>query len=303
MSADQAVVIATRNRTDDLERTLHSMESQRGADERRVFLVDGSDDGLATERTRAVLAKSPLPTEYLRYTGVPSAARQRNYGLERLPSSVRHVFFLDDDIALHSDCLFLMSKTLNEHPGIDGVGAIEHAPSQTATPSKSALWRYAFLLDHPEPGRVLPSGHVSLYNSIPEERGITPVEWLSTCCCVYRHDAIRTMRFATNLGRALYEDRDFAYRVAQSGTLAIVPTAHYTHHFSPVNRNAVARHIRDSICVRYRFVQQRIRHPLRVPAFWWATFGKLVALATSTKPSKYEALRGHLQGIMAVLRE
>lgn len=299
--AREAIVIATRNRPDDLERTVLSIDRQSNAQERRLIVVDASNRAVFSQN-RDLLNNASCPVDHLRYEGTPSAARQRNYGLDRLSSSIQYVFFLDDDISLHPDCLPRMVEMLREHPDIDGVGATEHAPTgASAPPSRSTIWRYAFLLDHPKPGRVLPSGHVSLYNSIPEANGITPVEWLSTCCCAYRRAAIHSMRFATNLGQALYEDRDFAYRVAQNGTLAVVPTAHYTHYFSPVNRHTAAQYARSRVCARYRFVEETVHHSLRQPAFWWATLGQLIALMASSNPSKHQALRGHLQGIKAVL--
>jgi len=278
-----------------------SIDHQSNAQERQLIVVDASNRVICRQN-RNLLENTSYPVDHLRYEGAPSAARQRNYGLDRLSSSIQYVFFLDDDISLHSDCLPRMVEMLRERPDIDGVGAIEHAPTEaSAPPSRSAMWRYLFLLDHPEPGRVLPSGHVSLYNSISETNGITHVEWLSTCCCAYRRAAIHNMRFATNLGRALYEDRDFAYRVAQGGTLAVVPTAHYTHYSSSINRNTAAQYAHSRMCARHRFVEGTVRHPLRKLAFWWATLGQLIALMASSNPSKHQALRGHLQGIKTVL--
>jgi len=103
-------------------------------------------------------------------------------------------------------------------------------------------------------------------------------------------------------GYAMMEDTDFSYRLAQDAQVVIAPAARMVHHVSPVNRYDTTRYQRTALIHRYWFVEKNIRHPLRKPAFWWATLGQCLAMTTSRKPAKWAALRGLLQGIRAIWR-
>jgi len=166
--------------------------------------------------------------------------------------------------------------------------------------SRAQLWKYLFLLDHPQPGRVLASGHISRYDGLSPNGAPVRTQWLSTCCCVYRRAALDAVQFDEAVPGALFEDRDFSFRIAATGPLAAEPTARFIHHRSPLNRRSIFQFSCERTVQRYWFVEKNLRHPFRKLAFWWATLGQLVAVVTSSKPSKWAAFRGLLRGVQTI---
>jgi len=131
-----AVVLATRNRPTDVERTLRSVARAEGSNTLRVVLVDGSDPDKAQANQQVLRSISSLHVDYHPFPGDPAASRQRNYGVEVLPASIRVVHFIDDDVEVHPQYFTHLADTL--------------PPAQI---------RRLFLLDGTTPGVVLPSGH------------------------------------------------------------------------------------------------------------------------------------------------
>ena len=299
-----AVIICTRNRPADLARTLRSIAAQDLSPSPVLLLIDASDTAAQHRNRNAAQHLVPGPVQHHAYAGVPSAAGQRNLGLRLLPDATEIVFFLDDDVTLQPDCLRRLAETLDATPGLCGVGAVESGTSASSPSSRlrAPQWRHLFLLNHPQPGRVLISGHISRYDGVSLGGAPVRTQWLSTCCCAYRRSAVDTVRFDEALSGALLEDLDFSYRIATTGPLYAEPTAHFTHHRSPLTRRSVFQLSYERTVQRYWFVEKNLRHPLRKPAFWWATLGQLLATATSPRPSKWAAFHGLLRGIQAILQ-
>lgn len=298
-----AVLICTRNRPIALRNTLASIAHQHAPSLRTIILVDASDATSFEKNQRTVERFTAGSVLHHRYEGAPSAAGQRNLGLQLLPDSVDVVFFLDDDVTLLVGCLRHLATALETTPEWGGVGAVElpaAAPPQATTARTSLLKRF-FLIDHSRPGQVLLSGHVSSYSALQQTASPQPTQWLSTCCCAYRCSALRTIRFDEALHGALLEDRDFSYRVASSSNLAVIPKARFVHHRSPINRRSTRQFAYERAVQRYWFSAKNLDHPLRKPAYWWATIGHVMALLTSRKAEKWDALSGHVRGIRAVL--
>lgn len=269
----EAVIICTRNRPESLERTLRSVQRQHGADSRSVFVVDASS-AVAATRIQRILVGAPR-LRYLRYPGTPSATCQRNYGIEHLPASVEFVHFLDDDVTVHSGYFTALVRFLNHHQSAAGAGArIDEPQPSTNAPSASQQF---FLHNARARGIVLPSGHTTSAQQIALSRPVQ-TDWLSGCASTYRRVWVEQHRFDDRLiGYAPGEDLDFSYRIGQEAPLYVVPDASLTHHRSPVERLSATAYHRLALIHRYWFVQKNIDHPLRYPAFWWATFGQLLA--------------------------
>jgi GT2 family glycosyltransferase len=303
---DSAAIICTRNRPEALRQTLASVAEQDLPSPPNVLVVDASDSRSLSANQKAVDDFSPL-VEHIEYDGTPSAARQRNMGLCHLPDATDVVFFLDDDITLRPGCLRHLASALYSSPFPGGVGALEvpnKDQSASSVPSRSPFWKYLFLLDHPRPGRVLPSGRISSYSSpfrIYDDEPFS-TEWLSTCCCAYKTSVLDEIQFDDSLWGALLEDLDLSYRVSKSSLLITVPESKFVHHRSPRNRRSVYQYAHDRLVQRYWFVDKNVDSPFAKPAFWWGTLGQLIASLLSPKENeKWEALRGRLNGIREIL--
>jgi len=298
----EAVVICTRNRPADLARTLESVAGQRGAQDRPVVVVDGSDPSAAERTARVVQNGSDdgWPFHYHRFSGRPAATRQRNAGVDLLPDSVEVVHFIDDDVTLRPGYFAALRRALHRHPPLLGVGGV--VAREGDSPRPPVHWSHRlFLLRTAQPSRVLPSGQKM--PAWPTGDGeLQPAEWLSTCASSYRAEVFTEHRFdpAVEGPSPRLEDLDFSVRVAQDGPLAVVPDARCVHRVAAENRRDTAAATRERLVRRYWFVEKNMDRLGNRLAFWWSVVGQLVALVASAKPDSGAALRGHLEGIRQV---
>lgn len=302
-----ALVIATRNRVAELVRTLGSIRHQREAEALLIVVVDGSDDGIASEVRATVNAHGPQPTQYLRFEGAPAATRQRNAGLDVLPSDIDVVHFVDDDVVLHAGYFAALHHVLARHPHVAGVGGLIR--SVPADASRHPSWiRHAFLLSASIPGRVLPSGQTTSAQIHPPHVPVAAqplaTQWLSTCSSAYRANVFRHVRFDPRVEGASprLEDLDFSFRVGRRWPLLFVPQARLTHEPSTENRRGPEATAFERVVRRCWFVRKNLRHPMRWVAFWWSALGQLLALAVSRHPHAPAARRGFLRGVAAIVQ-
>jgi len=278
-AASEAVVICTRNRPDELARTLRSVTEQDGAAHRRVLVVDGSDPDEKSRSAQAVEAvRASCPVRHHPYSGTPSLARQRNTGIERLPDGVDLVHFIDDDVTLRPGYFSALSTALRTRPELGGVGGLVREPDRPTDHPATRFLKRAFFLDHPRDGRVLPSGWTTsaqLTGAAPSDSSLRPTEWLSGCSSSYRRSLLERHRFDDALeGYSMLEDLDLSYRVGR-------------YH------RALTVHQRW-------FVEKHLGHATSRMAYWWSTLGRALALLTSPAPEGRAALRGLLRGVHTV---
>lgn len=300
----EAVVICTRNRPDELKKTLESMVGQSGYRNRLVIVVDASDPEEATRTARAVDAASceEMPTQYQKYEGAPAGTRQRNAGLDLLPASVRFVHFLDDDVRLRSDYFQPLIAALRRHPDVLGVGGIIESPESGPEQPEVSWMHRLFLLSTDTPSQVLPSGQTTPAWPV-SDCSLQPADWLPTGASCYRRKVFDNHRFdpkATGQSPRL-EDLDFSYRVRSDGPLAVVTGARCVHHRSTRNRRSLGDMVRERTIRRYWFVRKNMDRPLYRAAYWWCLLGRCLAVATSSDPNRNVAFRGLLRGIKTVL--
>lgn len=320
---EEAIVICTRNRTEDFGNTLRSVASclseEPGCDRqssRWLLLVVDASDGDAVRRRHRSLCENLRPlvrVRYCPYSGNPSLPRQRNYAAERIPPAVEAVHFIDDDVSIEAGYFQRLARVLAAHPEVGGVGGLVLQPGSSpdrpdatfASAMRARLGRL-FLISSKTPGRILASGGSSppqlpsSYETLP--RALRKTEWLGGCA-TYRRAVLDQYRFDSGLdGVAPFEDRDFSYRVGTVWQLVVEPRAQLVHHASPVERLQRAAHAREHFVHHYWFTAKNVRHPLRKLAFWWAALGRLVARVTSADPHSSEALEGLASGIQTVLR-
>ena len=291
-----AVLVCTRNRPDDLARSLASIAAQEGPSERLVLVVDASSVDV---RVRNAETARTTGARHLVYPGRPSLTRQRNFGVDTLPENVELVHFLDDDVELQPG-YFQHLNAVFATPSTGGAGGrvVEPGRSEVGRPVGSAVQRL-FLLGSRVPGRVLCSGATTAAQGRPLTQR-THVAWLGGCSC-YRRALLERHRFDETLeGYALDEDLDLSYRVGQEAALVVDPSAVLIHHASPQNRADVRRFARDTLVHRYWFLEKNLHHPLRKLAFWWSVLGRVLAAAASRHPDARAVLRGRLEGTWAV---
>lgn len=296
-----AAIICTRNRPRALSRTISSIQNHGPDPTGLLMVVDASDSRTLDQNETRLSQVSALQTVHIPYSGSPSLARQRNDGIDRLPNDVDLVFFLDDDVTVQSGYFERTVDLFNQNPDLQGVGGVDVAHTPLPPFSIRRLLHYFFLLDHPRPGRVLPSGCASPPHRTNAAHPV-PVQWLSGFTMTLRRSVLEKERFDDALdGYSHYEDRDLTVRIRKHGPLLTHPSARLAHRRSPKSRHDAKDFQYSLVTHLYWFLEKNVEHPLKKPAFWWSTLGRLLAILFSSKSQKWQALAGLLDGIRAIL--
>jgi glycosyltransferase involved in cell wall biosynthesis len=225
-----AFVVATKDRPDDLRRLLRSLAGQ-AVPAAEVVVVDGGDapvSDIAREFPRTAV-------RVLRHRP-PSAARQRNAGIEAVGPDATLIGILDDDSVLAPDAVREMLAFWETAPERIGGASFNLAnpPSLFAAGLKHLPLAERLGLYSAKPGAVLPSGFQVMTGTVAENLS---VRWLSTLSSVWRREVFREFRFDEWFGGYSYlEDLDFSYRVGRKYGMMIVASARQFHHPSPRGR-------------------------------------------------------------------
>jgi len=267
-----------------------------------LAVVDASDPNARTQNREILDWVRTIPSMHWPYAETPSLPRQRNYALDRLPSSVNVVHFLDDDVTVHEDYFDALIRALEQHPDVGGVGGHIYQPK--ASPTSPTWFQRLFLLSSVQEGAVLPSGcaeSAQLDGASADARSSSPIstQWLSGCSCTYRRDLLQRHRFASSLdGYALLEDLEFSYRVGDT-SLLVVPEATLTHRVSNQNRHDLSEYIYAAVLHRYWFVTTTLTPDAGTLPFWWSLLGE--TLACATHPQGSTKLRGLARALKSLL--
>lgn len=299
----EAIVICTRNRPGELRHTLTGIEDHPPSGDAALVVVDASDPEARTENRNTVDSVQAIPGVHWPYTDTPSSARQRNAALDHLPPSVEIVHFIDDDVTVHEGYFDALTRTLQTHPDVGGVGGRIHQPK---APPPATTWpQRLFLLSSARDGVVLPSGcaeSAQLIDPSTEARASSPVstEWLSGCSCTYCRDILQRHRFDTSMGGyALLEDLELSYRVGQDTALLVVPEATLTHRVSDQNRHNLSEYVYTAMVHRYWLVTATLTPNAGTLPFWWAFVGEILACASH--PQGSAKLRGLVRALKSLL--
>ena len=233
-------MVATKDRPEELRRLWRSLCSQNRLPG-EVVIVDAS----ARPFPLADLEPVPVVLRYLR-TGVASASRQRNLGLDAVGPDADLVGFLDDDVVLEPGAVGAMLRFWN---GADaGVGGaafnMDNHPPLDGPFLKRTLLAESLGLYRRQRGTVAPSGFQTMIGRVAKT---TWTDWLPSTASVWRREIFRDFRFDEWFGGYSYlEDLDFSYRAGKALKLAVVAEAYYRHLPAPGGRgNGVAFGLRE----------------------------------------------------------
>jgi GT2 family glycosyltransferase len=190
--ADASVVIATRDRPEDLRRCLAALAGQRTS---RSFELVVVDDGVRAPLTGSELAA--FPGALLLRTGGLGPAAARNAGLRAAGGPV--IVFTDDDTEPAPEWVEAACDFLDAHPGHVGVeGPVTSPPFD---------YLYSYSLENERPGAY----------------------W--TCNVAYRRSALVAVGgFSQQFPFPHCEDRDLGFRVSAVGPIGFAEAMRIEHH-------------------------------------------------------------------------
>ena len=275
-----------------------------------ILIVDGSTN----DETKSILEANTI--QNLIYFLVPKEFRgltkQRNYGIERVSNSANVICFLDDDTVLKQDYFEQLLKTYKTYPGALGVGGYISNESETEfvgenyepksteyffdgwkrrDGSRFILRKKLGLDSDCPPGYASSYSHGRSVGFLPPSGKIYEVELLMGGVSSYRKEVFKKLQFSTYFeGYGLYEDADFALRVAKIGKLYL-NTAAQLHHYHDV-QGRPNQYEYGRMVVRNGWYVWRVKnpHPKLKDRFKWHAITILLtgirygnALTTSTK--------------------
>jgi glycosyltransferase involved in cell wall biosynthesis len=162
-----SIIIPTRNRADQLLRTMQSLvQLEFISQEYEIIVVDnGSSDG-----TKEVVGNyiNEWPEHVIRYyyDDVPGLLTGRHRGLKEANSEI--VIFVDDDIHAHKSWLSAIVETFNQFPDVHLIGG-KCLPLYEKEPP---FWVGYFWEDLKDGGKMLP--YLSLCDFGDQEKEIDP---------------------------------------------------------------------------------------------------------------------------------
>jgi hypothetical protein len=216
-----------------------------------IVLVDASSCPV-----EAILGEYPaLSLRYLRHLP-PSAAAQRNAGIQASSPSATLIGFADDDIIFEPEAFELMMGFWESAPS-DTLGAafnLRNFPQQSPSLLKHSRISEALGLYSPRPGTVSQSGWQTVVQGFQETQY---VDWLPTTAVTFRKDVFQMSHFDAFFDSYSYlEDLDLSYTISRRGRLAVVAEAGFRHFPSPSGRVTSFQFGRYEVRNRLHFVRK-----------------------------------------------
>jgi glycosyltransferase involved in cell wall biosynthesis len=245
-----SLIVATKDRPDDLRKLLESLRCQTVAPA-EIVVVDASRK--AVER---VIGEFPeLTIRYLRHWP-PSASAQRNAGIRACDPRSTLIGFADDDTTFEPQAF---ANILNfwEEAAPDILGAafnLRNYPIRGNGFLKRGVLAEKLGLYSSKPGNVSLSGWQTV---VGEVRETLFVEWLPSTAAIFRRTVFRGSVFDEFFQSYSYlEDLDFSYTISRTGRLAIVADAGFLHFPSSGGRVSARQFGRFEVRNRLYFVRK-----------------------------------------------
>lgn len=219
-----------------------------------ILIIDGSTN----DQTENMLKNNYF--ENLKYFKVSDNDRgltkQRNYGLNLVDDSSEIICFLDDDIILTSNYFKELIGTYDNYKDATAVGGyiINEIKWKQADreknndefyfdgwirkePSRFKLRKYFNLLPKTPPGVLPDFAHGRPLEFLPPSNKVYEVEQLMGGVSSYKKIVFDNFSFSTYfVGYGLYEDTEFALRLAKKHRLYINTNAQLYHNHDPSGR-------------------------------------------------------------------
>ncbi len=218
-----SLIVATKDRPDDLKTLLMSLRSQT-IPPAEIVVVDASRESVE----HVVKGFQELTVHYLRHWP-PSAAAQRNAGIKACEPTATLIGFADDDTTFEPTAFENMLKFWND-AAPDVLGAafnMRNSPSRgSAALKRSALAEWLGLYTA-RPGSVSASGWQTVIGELAETQF---VDWIPSGASLFRREVFSQNLFDHAFESYSYlEDLDFSYTIRRAGRLAVVADAGFSH--------------------------------------------------------------------------
>jgi GT2 family glycosyltransferase len=215
-----SVIIPTKNRSADLERTIGSLLIQT-VKPFELIIVDQSSNPSFRQNI-------PIPVHYIHDPALSGASVARNVGMDHAQGDVW--LFLDDDVLLEPNFIEEILRAYGE----DATGVSGIITNYSVPPFRQRIWENIFQIGPFRDERQKIYRHANRYR----QSDPIPVRLFGGGLMSFRAAAIRLHRFDPNLtGPSPGEDIDFCMGLPRESILVITPRARLIHNHSAKNRN------------------------------------------------------------------
>jgi len=236
LNYSHVVVIATRNRIQEICNVLSSLHGLTNSQEIEVLVVENSESIENIDRIRSYILQENLKFGKITIvSSKPGLPKARNTALDLISSEI--VTFIDDDILLPTNYIEIMDRLFSSEPDLVGSSPFIATPTSSwMEPPTVEITDSKFS----EPGQFSEWG-INKWFSFPPLSN-KRVNWLPGCAMTVRSKQAKKVGFSESLqngpagGYALGEDVDFSFRLSKLGNLMINHELSILHNLSPTNR-------------------------------------------------------------------
>lgn len=234
-----SIVICTKNRPFDLERSIRSLCGQVQPDGASGFELLVVDDGeLSTDFQDKLAALLPDWIAW-RYHRKPQPGL---YDSLRVASKIAHfpvVLFLDDDVELEPTYLAKLFQHYRQNPNLAGVGGVDRLQRS------SRLWRWymrLFLYSSGEAGKLSVTGFAGSLPLWNQADRIFVAEHLYGCNMSFSREALQALpEFEWLDGYSVVSDLLLPRVASQHGMVLVDPELAICHFQSPTSRDRLEK--------------------------------------------------------------
>jgi glycosyltransferase involved in cell wall biosynthesis len=295
-----SLIICTKDRLDDLRRTIESIRSQ-SLRPNELIIVDATVGDETARFIKELEDEIEFTLRY--YHSTPGLTLQRNAGIKYAKGDLIH--FLDDDVDLENDYLKSICEVFanDSSKNIGGAGGL----LTNITPSNSfaALFRRIFFLVRVDgEGKMQKSGFPA-FQWVKNRSRISETEILCGLCC-YRRNIFDSFSFDEGLSQyGLMEDVDFSFRVSKVHKLIYTPFARVFHRETPKDRIGIGRYFDMKMYNHFYLYRKNIPiSPWTLFLFLWSNVGVFFrALIVSLKKKSLFPIIGLLRGSARILSD
>ena len=285
------IAVCTRNRFDDLNRCCISLSTQKEVQKENIEILIVDDGNLSLEELnslRTILEKYRFSYYKKQKAGL---FLSRLEAIKRCKTDI--ILFLDDDVVLDEDYLFLLFETYKDFPKVAGVGGVDLLLPKYGFLRK--LYSRLFLYHSGESSKLSLSMMNSSMYMWQDEKEPFFSEFLDGCNMSFKKEAVKDVEFQDYFNSySLGEDLFFSLHASKKGKLIVNPSLRVKHIKSSLSRDRVENVAFMKVVNHYKLLKYSKRKNYKYKTIFWTYLGYILA---SLCKGDFKELKGYMKGI------
>lgn len=264
-SGSLAILIATKDRSNELRNLLESISISTLLPNKIVIVYSGKDISYLSPEFR-----SRLNIEII-YSPVTSQSFQKSLGIRSLKTDYSWTLFMDDDLVVEKNSLEILFREYLNNPNYQsyvgfGLGVLNISARKLNSVEKIFLKLFKLYSD--KPGTITQSGHVQSYLLNTTE---VEVSWLNGLSVWNSKVLYKYPSEQTSIPYSAYEDVIFSYEVSRHGKLLFAPKVKIQTQNSKATDILTTQRFIYGGYLRYQFVSTHYEF-----SKWWLLISQII---------------------------